>query len=134
MEPRGIRNNNPGNIVDLPGNAWAGRVGNDGRFVVFDNATHGIRALTIIIKNKYRRGLHTIDAIISDYAPPTENLTGAYVDHVAKAAGMAPDRVLSYDELRAKMGAIVNAIIMHENGKNPYKPGTVVSAVAMGLA
>ena len=45
--PRGIRNNNPGNIV--AGDKWLGRTGTDGRFVKFKSAEYGLRAIGRVI-------------------------------------------------------------------------------------
>ncbi|WP_036760018.1 hypothetical protein [Photobacterium halotolerans] len=115
-KPRGIRNNNPGNIEDN-GTAWRGRVGNDGRFVIFDRPENGIRALARTLKT-YRNlhGLTTVRGIINRWAPPVENDTSAYVAHVAGALGVSPDTSLS----EAETMDIVPLIIRHENGMQPY--------------
>ena len=122
-KPRGIRNNNPGNIEDN-GTAWRGRMGNDGRFVIFDKPENGIRALARTLKT-YRNlhGLTTVRGIINRWAPPFENDTTAYVNHVAGALGVTPDTSLS----EAETMDIVPVIIRHENGQQPYSE-TVLNA------
>ncbi|UTM58287.1 structural protein [Photobacterium sp. CCB-ST2H9] len=115
-KPRGIRNNNPGNIEDN-GTAWQGRVGSDGRFVIFDSPQNGIRALARTLKTyRNRHGLTTVRGIINRWAPPVENDTTAYVNHVAGALGVSPDMSLS----EAETMALVPLIIRHENGMQPY--------------
>lgn len=113
--PRGIRNNNPGNIR-MSGSAWVGKVGNDGEFEIFDKMENGVRALTILVSNYYyRHGIKTIRGIINRYAPPTENATDSYVNHVAEKAGVNPDEPLP--ALEPYLRDIVEAIIYHENGR-----------------
>ena len=86
-QPRGIRNNNPGNIRH--GAKWQGLKENsrdlDPAFCVFKNPIYGIRALAKGLLNyKKLYGLNTVRSIISRYAPPNENQTLAYIQSVAK--------------------------------------------------
>ncbi|MCA1778753.1 MAG: structural protein P5 [Xanthomonadaceae bacterium] len=114
--PRGIRNNNPGNI-EANAIRWNGQTGDDGRFVTFDRMESGVRALTILISNYYyRHGLTTIRGMISRYAPSIENDTESYVNHVAHKAGLNPDEHIQ--PLEPYLRDIVDAIITHENGRS----------------
>jgi hypothetical protein len=124
--PRGIRNNNPGNIEDN-GTAWKGYNGNDGRYVIFDHHEYGIRAMNRIL-NTYasKYGLRTIRGIIHRWAPPVENITSSYVNAVSQRVGVGPDVELS-GQHRADL---IAAIIHHENGQQPY----TVEAIARGMA
>jgi len=124
--PRGIRNNNPGNIEDS-GTDWKGYKGNDGRYVIFDHPEYGIRAMNRIL-NTYasKYGLRTIRGIIHRWAPPVENLTGSYVSAVSQRVGVGPDVELS-GQHRADL---IAAIIHHENGQQPY----TAEAIARGMA
>ena len=76
--PRGLRNNNPGNIVlsDIP---WLGKIaGDDERFETFQTPEHGIRALSLNLLNYARKhGLETVQDIIPRWAPASENNTVA---------------------------------------------------------
>ena len=58
LQPRGIRNNNPGNIDYNPRNAWRGQLahspGIEPRFARFDTAHNGLRALGKLLLN-YRK-------------------------------------------------------------------------------
>jgi hypothetical protein len=132
MEPRGIRNNNPGNIRWNANNNWDGQVGQDANgFAIFSAPEYGIRAIAKVINAKWDRGLRTINDIIGDYAPPTENLTGAYVNHVARAVGVDPNATISKQWLFVHMPEIVSAIIMHENGKQPYTIAQIDNGLSM---
>src|SRR5437899_7828143 len=93
--PRGIRNNNPGNIKI--GDSWRGMTGSDGTFVTFDTLAWGLRALATDIVHKIGRGLDTITKIISVYAPPSENNTLAYINSVSADTGIGPDEQLGGD-------------------------------------
>lgn len=118
--PRGIRNNNPGNIRD--GNdKWQGlsKTDTDPEFCVFDAPTWGIRALAVLLINyQDKHKLRTVRAIINRWAPPNENNTDAYVNSVARAVDVEPDDRLDLHEYRY-LCPIVEAIIRHENGAGP---------------
>lgn len=120
--PRGIRNNNPGNI--RWGSKWNGLdpegKKKDKEFCVFVDPVFGIRALTRLLMNYYRiYGIDTIRGVITRYAPSNENNTEAYINHVCKLMGVGPDdEVDLYDE--NTMRPLIKAIIQHENGVMPY--------------
>lgn len=121
--PRGIRNNNPGNI--RWGDPWQGLVPVEQRvdkdFCQFNHSTYGIRAICRILisyQDKYK--LKSVREIISRWAPPIENDTTAYVNIVAQNMGVKPDATLDvYDY--SIMKSLVEFIIKHENGKGPLK-------------
>lgn len=70
LQPRGIRNNNPGNIVWSARNNWQGQLPHDPqiepRFCRFDTAHNGTRALAKLLLN-YRKvyGLRTVESLIA---------------------------------------------------------------------
>lgn len=113
---RGIRNNNPGNI--RKGIKWLGRVepGKDAAFVEFKTMPYGIRALYIDLINKHKGGLRTIQGIIYRYAPPSENLTDAYVASVAKQIGIPATAV--FQPTADNFKKFARAVAVHENGKD----------------
>jgi len=127
---RGIRNNNPGNI--RIGINWLGRVvpGKDVSFVEFKTMPYGVRALYIDLINKHKSGLRTIRDIIYRYAPPSENLTDAYVAAVAQS--MKVGASTPFAPTVKNFNAFAKAIVKHENGKD----GEMVTAndYAAGLA
>ena len=120
--PRGIRNNNPGNIRH--GQNWQG-LNPDGRnidpaFCVFKSPVFGIRALAKVLMNyKKIHGLNTVRQIISRYAPPNENQTKAYIQTVAEQIGVYPDTIIDIEE-RGILTVFIKAVIRMENGIQPY--------------
>jgi hypothetical protein len=136
--PRGIRNNNPGNIRYVEGitSLYEGCIGSDGSFCVFDTAHHGIRALCkLLLVYQDRHGLRTVRGCINRWAPPVENDTGAYVAAVARALNVEPDDEIDLHRDFVLAGMAL-AIIQHENGQQPYAPGDVMGAAreALGFA
>ena len=119
--PRGIRNNNPGNIrkskID-----WKGEVkGVDALFESFDSMEDGVRAIFMILLHYIRKdGLDTIWEIISKWAPPNENLTTAYVNEVCKFTGMEATQPV--EPTFATLGPICHAITIVENGGDFIEP------------
>ncbi|MGG5961852.1 structural protein [Salmonella enterica] len=134
--PHGIRNNNPGNI--RWGDDWKGLVPKSQRtdkdFCQFLTPEYGIRAMIVILRNYQRKhGLNTISEIINRWAPTNENNTQAYIDSVAKATGTAPDQKIDTGDSRFMM-KLLQAIIRHENGVQPYGFDVFVKATALEAA
>lgn len=116
--PRGIRNNNPGNIdwIEDPAKRWNGMIGRDGRFGVFDHMSRGVRALGHELDLDGRRGIRTVEGLISSWAPPKENDTAAYIAAVASELKVKADQVI---DVRSYLPRLAASIIKHENGSNP---------------
>lgn len=130
--PRGIRNNNPGNIRH--GDKWAGLSATqpDAAFCSFISPEYGIRALARVLLNYERKhGLNTVRGIITRWAPPNENDTTAYVNAVARKLGVAPDTRI---DVATVLPALVPAIIAHENGQQPYDAAVIVRGIEMATA
>lgn len=117
--PRGIRNNNPGNIRH--GDSWQGMAQEqaDSAFVQFEAPEWGVRAMVRILRSYHARGVDTLEEIIETWAPPVENNTEAYIEHVSKATGMLPGHGINPDN-SFQMLDLIEAIIAHENGVQPY--------------
>ena len=133
--PRGIRNNNPGNIRH--GSNWQGLNPNsrniDPAFCVFTSSVYGIRALAkVLINYKKIHSLNTVRQIISRYAPPNENQTTAYIQSVAKQLEVAPDAVIDIEE-RGILTVFIKAIIRMENGIQPYSDPTIQQGIDLCL-
>jgi hypothetical protein len=126
--PRGIRNNNPGNI-ERTGDKWRGMAPEqtDPRFVVFTDPVFGLRAMARVLRNYQRAGFTTVRQMIHRWAPPAENATDAYVDAVAAAIGKRPDD----DVTDADFPALMAAIVKHENGMQPYPPELFAQALQL---
>ena len=82
--PRGYRNNNPLNIRFSERNNWLGKIlpNTDGAFEQFCDLVYGYRAALYLIRKYIRNGENTISRIIQKWAPPTENYTQSYIEHV----------------------------------------------------
>jgi hypothetical protein len=134
--PRGVRNRNPGNLERNTIN-WQGmaRVQTDPRFVVFEDAKYGIRALArTLLTYQHAHGCDTIGKIIGRWAPPTENDTVAYIAAVAARCGVAPDDVIDADQVSVML-PLVAGIISHENGGNPYTDNELLAGLHLaGIA
>lgn len=133
MAARGLRNNNPGNIRESANDKtqWVGEraTDDDPAFEEFIEASDGIRALAVILRNYQRtRGLKTITQLIHRWAPSNENDTAAYVNAVSKSMGVAPDHPLDLSR-KATMAPLVKAIIQHENGTQPYSDEYIDRAI-----
>ncbi len=131
--PRGIRNNNPGNIRH--GANWLGLNTNgqdiDSSFCVFTAPVYGIRALAkVLINYKRIHGLNTVRQIVSRYAPPNENQTTAYIQSVAKQLGVYPDTVIDIEE-RGVLTVFIKAVIRMENGIQPYSDELIQQGIEL---
>lgn len=127
LRPRGIRNNNPGNIEDR-GEAWKGLTGNDGRYIIFEHVEFGIRAINRIL-NTYasKHGLNTIRGVVDRWAPDFENDTASYIISVSRRVGIGPDAQLT----AAHRVELIKAIIYHENGQQPYTDDTIKRGIEL---
>lgn len=116
--PRGLRNNNPGNLI-LTSIGWQGKVPNnqntDKHFEQFTGLKWGIRAMFRDILNDISKGKNTVEKLITEYAPPHENNTQNYINVVSKALGVSPaDKITAVtDEFLLTLG---KAILKIENG------------------
>lgn len=128
MKPRGVRNNNPGNIR-ADGTAWRGLKGNDGAFCIFDTPENGIRAMARIIRNYGKRGIRCLSDIISTWAPPIENNTDAYINAVCKQCDVEPNTNLT----ESMFPDLIKAIIEHENGEQPYSDEQINAGITGSL-
>jgi hypothetical protein len=125
MRPRGIRNNNPGNIR-FDGTQWRGIKGDDGAFCIFDVPENGIRAIAKILGNYDKRNINTVRKIITEWAPPSENDTEAYIAAVCKFSNLTDRQNITINEWHL----LISAIIEHENGQQPYTPEQILDGIA----
>lgn len=128
---RGIRNNNPGNI--RWGDEWKGLLPEvqrtDKSFCQFRTPEFGIRAMIIILRNyQSKYGLKTVTGIIKRWAPPNENDTQAYIRSVAMATRTDADKPIDLKDSR-KLFPLLQAIIKHENGTQPYEYDVFIRAL-----
>ncbi|MBQ4860347.1 virion protein [Pseudoalteromonas sp. MMG013] len=114
-KPRGIRNNNPLNIKQ--GDNWLGLTGLDGPFIIFESYTHGLRAAGRILRTYVTRyNINSISAIVTRWAPSSENDTQGYIKFVTKKTGIDENKALERGDYPHVLGAMIHM----ENGQQPY--------------
>ena len=124
--PRGIRNNNPGNLRRSK-DPWQGLAHDqtDPEFFQFKDATWGVRALArTLITYQDKHGLKTARQMIARFAPPNENDTDEYAAFVVRRARLGMNEhidVHRYEHCRP----MVEAIIAFENANYAY-PDAVI--------
>lgn len=115
--PRGIRNNNPLNI--RIGNTWLGERNNptDPAFEEFVSIEYGLRAAFCILRRYIRRyKKDTIPAIVSTWAPASENNTKRYIDIVCQRSGISPTLQIRFED-ETTMCKLVEAMAFVECGQ-----------------
>lgn len=117
--PRGIRNNNPGNLMASVAFVWHGQTGHDeDGYCIFKDPVYGIRAMAIVLTTYHREhDCRTVAEYITRWAPPSSNPTESYINFVAQQIGVQPDKPF---DLHAYAAPILSAIIRFENGQQPY--------------
>ncbi|WP_225548132.1 hypothetical protein [Chromobacterium violaceum] len=130
--PRGIRNNNPGNLQFVGQAGAAKEAGAAGRFAVFDTPEAGLDAMAKQLVRYGNSGLTSVQSIIRKWAPSSENNTAAYAAAVAKRMGV--DVGQSLDMGRPEViRSLMDAMIVRENGYNPYARQMLDASAAAGV-
>lgn len=115
--PRGIRNNNPGNIRNSS-TVWVGEVvpSKDKDFKQFKSADYGYRAVIKLLQN-YRKlhGCKTVSDFIRRWAPECENNTSGYINRVCSEM-QVPNSYVPDIEDKNTMCNLAAAISLVENG------------------
>lgn len=130
--PRGIRNNNPGNL-NFAGQAGAQKEeGPNGRFAVFQSMTAGVAALYRQIQLYAARGINTISKIVNKYAPAADNNdVGAYIKALMGATGKDANEALDTSDTQTMM-SLLRGIINHENGKGHVSDDQILKGMQVG--
>lgn len=111
--PRGVRNNNPGNIK-IGNSAWQGKIpvanNTDGVFEQFVSFPYGTRAMIKLLQNYIAQGRDTPTKIIQfwDIGNPT------YTAYLIAQTGFSANQVLTGDKPTLKK--LSQAIARFENG------------------
>lgn len=123
--PKGLRNNNPGNLRRLSkkngkDQLWNGEIpyaqSKDASFSQFYEMKFGIRAMMRDLISDIKKGHNSITKLITVYSPPNENDTAAYIKNVAAAVGLAPLAII--DLSQETIIALCKAMVIVENGKS----------------
>lgn len=136
MTPRGVRNNNPGNL-DRGKKPWIGEDrspearAREHRFAVFITPEYGFRALArTLLTYRNKHFLRTVKAVINRWAPPVENDTSAYVTQVAKALGVHQEDLIDVRDPDTML-ALVRAIARHENGSDYWQDDIIRGGIQL---
>ncbi len=137
--PRGIRNNNPGNIR-LSSARWQGQkdVQADTSFIEFTSPLMGLRALMrLLLTYHFKHGLNSAESIINRWAPPHENATDHYIHTVSRHLRVQRRDALDLTD-EETLVRLAEAITRHENGRPPeghppfwYERATYTQAAAL---
>ncbi len=116
--PRGLRNNNPGNIR-ISSTKWQGEVrpSQDNEFKQFETMAYGYRAIFVLMRTymlNYK--LVTIESILHRYAPTNENDTDQYIKVVEQVIGMLRTEKIDIND-KDIMIKLISAISLMENGQ-----------------
>jgi hypothetical protein len=126
LEPRGLRNKNPGNIV-APASGridwWPGAVGvDDEGYLIFERKIDGIRAIVINLKSYHRKHkINTVRKIINRWTrvSSSDDDRRGYILTVSRRLGVGPDTPLNMYDPRV-LREITRGIVYYENGVDPY--------------
>jgi hypothetical protein len=93
--PLGLRNNNPGNLRYNANIQWQGQIGQNKGFAVFRDVAYGIRAYGMDLTHDIKKGANTLEKLIYQFAPPSENNTEAYIINVSRISGIPRNQILA---------------------------------------
>lgn len=123
MIPRGIKNNNPGNIR-YTGTKWKGLAdppSDEKGFCRFVDTFHGLRALCINALSIYQKGARSLLDFTTAWAPSSDgNEPEEYARFLATRTGTESPRVRFPFTDKAKLAGLAKAVTSFENGMNPY--------------
>lgn len=130
--PRGIRNNNPGNLNYAKQSGAIKESGPNGRFAVFNSMTEGVSALYKQIQLYFQRGTDTISEIVNKYAPASDNNNVmAYINSLVKATGKGAHESLASSDMSTIFN-LLKGIISHENGKGYVSDDEIMRGIQVG--
>ena len=131
-QPRGIRNNNPGNLNYAGQDGATKEAGENGRFAVFSSMQEGVGALYRQLQLYFKRGVNTIEAIVNKYAPAGDNNNvAAYIQQLVGATGKGSGDKLSGEDTDTVF-KLMRGIINHENGKGYLSDTDIMGGIQLG--
>lgn len=140
MTPRGIRDNNPGNLRPLPnGQTWNGQTGVDadpsmGNYCQFVDPPHGFRALVENLHSyQTHDGCDTLLKVFTRWAPSEDhNNPDSYASFIASRIGVGLEDTYMFDNNGFFIAA--KAICQEENGLNNGQPWFSDDVIQAGVA
>lgn len=109
---RGIRNNNPLNIIHSNA-VWQGEspTQTDPNFVQFQSMEYGIRAAVLLLRAYKRKGISTIANIVERWCP--DHTAESYIANVCRLTGMSRHQVIDINH-ETQVIALLDAMIKVE--------------------
>lgn len=132
-QPRGLRNNNPGNLNFVGQYGAKLEDGPNARFAQFPTMLDGIAALDKQVGLYLKRGTNTIDKIMDIYAPKSDkNDTAAYKSYLSRFTGLGTKEEIDPSN-NEQIKRLIVGIINHENGPaaSAISGDDVLKAMAM---
>ncbi|MGN5574432.1 lytic transglycosylase domain-containing protein [Enterobacter sp. Lyrl_3] len=132
-QPRGLRNNNPGNLNFVGQYGAKLEDGPNARFAQFPTMLDGIAALDKQVGLYLKRGTNTIDKIMDIYAPKSDkNDTAAYKSYLSRFTGLGIKEEIDPSN-NEQIKRLIVGIINHENGPaaSTISGDDVLKAMAM---
>lgn len=116
-DARGIRNNNPGNLIYNGFTRGLGATGQDEQgFAIFATPQEGLNAIAANLASYARKGFNTPSEIAHRWSATDQD---AYTTHLAGLFGGDPNKALDLSDPNV-IRALQNGIVTQENGSNPY--------------
>jgi hypothetical protein len=81
-----------------------------------------------ILRSYKAEGINTLSGVVNRWAPPEENDTGAYLTDICDRCSVDANAEIDID---AMLPQLINAIIIHENGSNPYDPSVITEGILL---
>ena len=130
--PRGVRNNNPGNLNFANQAGATKESGENGRFAVFGSMQEGAAALYRQLQLYMKRGTNTLSGIVNKYAPAGDNNNvGAYISALMKATGKGANEVIDSGDT-GTIARLMKGIVDHENGKGYVSASDIMGGIQLG--
>jgi len=117
---RGVRNNNPGNIVLTP-REWIGEVEcSDPKFKCFESPRRGLEAIIRNLEAYYfKYNIRTLDETIERWSPRNENQTDRLTRRIHRVFDRAGVGLFSFSS-RLHLTILIRELIKQENSIVPY--------------
>ena len=132
---RGIRNNNPFNLI-FTDEEWEGKTerdpGIEDTFERFDSPEAGIRAGAINVLTQYSKGYDTLATLLERLTPSETNPTESYIKYVSDRMNIDPNEKLNLTEPMTLRG-LSSAIIGFENANHAYEDELLDGALSRAL-
>lgn len=128
---RGIRNNNPLNIIHSYA-TWQGEspTQTDPNFVQFQSMEYGIRAAVLLLRAYKRRGISTIANIIKRWCP--DETAESYIRNVCRLTGMPRHQVIDINN-ETQVISLLDAMIKVECAGYEVDKDILVTGYRMAL-